>query len=88
MGIKAKIVDGKYDGPESRISFKTYENVVLTLTKQEFLNLADACFDFSEYVVLEKEALNEKIRNSKTREEIRSIKWDEYQAVSVDEVVK
>ena len=76
LGIKAKVHDGKYNKPTDRISFKTYENEILELTASQFLNLADAAFAFSEYVVFEKEKLYQMIDLCITKEQLNDIQWE------------
>ena len=76
LGIKAKVHDGKYNKPTDRISFKTYENEILELTASQFLNMADAAFAFSEYVVFEKEKLYQMIDLCITKEQLDDIQWE------------
>lgn len=84
LGIKAKILDKKYEPLIPAIQFKTYENIVLLLTPEEFLKLADASFDYSEYVVFEKEKLLVLIDNAKSREELDVIIWEDKDPVTID----
>lgn len=83
LGIKAKISDGKYDDG-SLIYFKTYENVVLHLTKEQFLRLADIAFDYSEFVVMEKEALLDEINDCTDAKELDSIVWEDPKPMEID----
>ena len=77
LGIKAKVNDGKYNKPTDKILFKTYENIVLELTSAQFLNMADAAFTFSEYVVFEKEKLYQIINSCTTKEQIEKVVWED-----------
>ena len=61
--------------PDSRILFKTYENVVLSLSLTEFGRLSDAAFAYSEYVVFEKERLLMEIDNCATKEDLDMVIW-------------
>lgn len=83
LGIKAKVMDGKYDKPSARILFKTYENEVLELTKMQFINMADIAFNYSEYVVFEKEKLFKMIDECITKEQINLITWEDQPIPSI-----
>ena len=69
--------------PDSRILFKTYENIVLSLSLTEFSKLSDAAFTYSEYVVFEKERLLMEIDNCATKEDLDMVIWTDPEAPDI-----
>ena len=75
LGIKLMVADGKYNDKDSKISFKTFENIVVEFSRNQFLNLASAAFNYSEYVVFEKERIYREIDACRTVAALKRIHW-------------
>jgi len=84
LGIRMKISEGKYDQKDSKVLFKTFENEVISLTKEQFIKLADMAFDYAEYVIFEKDRLLKLLASCLSEKDLSEIIWIDPDTKAID----
>ena len=74
LSIRLGISDGSIE--ESLITFKTYENDYVELTKEEFIEMSNAAIQFETKCLLAKDFCLKQINDAKTLSELEEVKFD------------
>lgn len=74
LGIRIAIQDGSYT--EFPIIFKTYENVYVELSKDQYIDMSNKALDFVYKCLEQKDYLMKMVEESKTVEDLDKIKWE------------
>ena len=74
LSIRLGIMDGSIE--EEPITFKTYENVYVELTKEEFIEMSNAAIQFETKCLLAKDFCLKQIDDAKTLSELEEVKFD------------
>lgn len=73
LGIRVALQDGTYK--KLPVKFKTFENIYIELSKEEYLEMSNKALDFVYECLQKKENLIQKINEAKTIDELNKIKW-------------
>lgn len=74
LSVRLGIIDGSIK--EFPIAFKTYENVYVELTEEEFIDMSNKAVQFETHCLLVKDNCLKQIDNAKTLTELSSVKFD------------